>query len=567
MAFRPPVGALLSGLNMPECAVVMDAHGLDASTLEAILDTAGALARDQLAPLNRPGDLEGARHGPDGVKAPAGFAAAYQAIASGGWTALAASPEHGGEGMPKTLELAVYEIFHAANMALGLCPMLTVGAAEALAVHGSGWQRAKVLPSLVSGRWTGAMNLTEAQAGSDLARVAARAERDSETGRWRLYGEKIFITWGDHDAAENICHLVLARTPGAPAGIRGISLFLVSKHRLGADGSLGDLNAVRAASIEHKLGIHGSPTCVMLFDGADADLVGEEGQGLAYMFVMMNAARLQVAAQGVGIAERAYQGALDYANERRQGRSVWSGEAPALLFDHPDIRRTLMRMKAAIDAGRGLYLLAAAASEAPQDADGSARARYELLTPIAKAWCTDMGVEISSLALQIHGGMGYVEETGAAQHYRDCRIAPIYEGTNAIQALDLVGRKVRANQGIAMRTLCAEMSETAEALADIPALATSLSAAVGALEAATAWLIEADEAAAAYGASAFLSLAGDTIGGWLLARGVLDPNAAPSHRALALLFHRERLAAPAMRAQAIVLGCDEAAAVTWEALA
>lgn len=566
MAFRPPVGALLRGLNMPECAAVMDAHGLDASTLEAILDTAGALARDELAPLNRTGDIEGARHGPDGVKAPAGFGAAYRAIAGGGWTALAADPQHGGEGIPKTLELAVYEIFHAANMALSLCPMLTVGAAEALAAHGSEWQRNKVLPLLVSGRWTGAMNLTEAQAGSDLARVAARAERDGEAGRWRLYGEKIFITWGDHDAAENICHLVLARTPGAPAGIRGISLFLVSKHRLDADGNPGEVNAVRAASIEHKLGIHGSPTCVMLFDGADADLVGEEGQGLAYMFVMMNAARLQVAAQGVGIAERAYQGALDYAKERRQGRSIWSGEAPALLFDHPDVRRTLMRMKAAIDAGRGLYLLAAAASDTGEDADSDARVRYELLTPIAKAWCTDMGVEVASQALQIHGGMGYVEEAGAAQHYRDCRIAPIYEGTNAIQALDLVGRKVRANQGFSMRALCAEMSATAETLADMPALAASLSAAVGALETTTAWLIEAGEAAAAYGASAYLSLAGDTVGGWLLARRVLDSNTVPADRALALLFHRERLAAPAMRAQAIILGCDDAAAITWEAL-
>ncbi|HRD46141.1 MAG TPA: acyl-CoA dehydrogenase, partial [Caulobacter sp.] len=423
-------------------------------------------------------------------------------------------PEFGGQGLPKTLEIGVFEMIQAASLAFGLCPMLTQGAIEALAAHGTDRQKALYLPRLVSGEWTGTMNLTEPQAGSDLAALATRAEPDGEGG-WRLTGQKIFITWGDHDAADNIVHLVLARLPDAPEGSRGISLFLAPKVLVGEDGALGRRNDVRPVSIEHKLGIHASPTCVMAFEGARAELVGAPHQGLAAMFTMMNAARLQVGTQGVGIAERAYQQALTFAKERKQGRSAWTGQSHAPIFDHPDVRRTLVLMKAKTQAARAICLSTAVAADLARhagtpEARDSAKLREELLTPIAKGWSTDVGVEAASLGLQIHGGMGFIEETGAAQHYRDSRILPIYEGTNGIQAIDLVGRKLSMAGGAAMTALIAEMRGDAGEEA-------RLLAGVEAVERAAAWLADRKGGPDALaGATSFLKLCGDVVGGWML---------------------------------------------------
>ncbi len=488
----------------------------DAETAWAVLEAAGEFASGVIAPLNRSGDLVGAKYANGRVTAAPGFVDAYRQFAQGGWNSLSAEPEFGGQGLPKTLEIAVFEMIQAASLAFGLCPMLTQGAIEALAAHGADSQKTRFLPKLVSGEWTGTMNLTEPQAGSDLAALTTRAAPDGNGG-YRLTGQKIFITWGDHDAAENIVHLVLARLPDAPAGSRGISLFVCPKRLLNDDGSAGGLNDVRPVSIEHKLGIHGSPTCVMAFEGATAELVGVENQGLAAMFTMMNAARLQVGAQGVGIAERAYQQALTFALDRKQGRSTWTGEANAPIHDHPDVRRMLMLMRAKILAARAICLSTAVAADlsrhaATPEARDAAKLREEFLTPIAKAWSTDLGVEAASLGLQIHGGMGFIEETGAAQHYRDARILPIYEGTNGIQALDLVGRKLTLSDGAALASLLADIRETA---AGEPRLA----AGADALQEAAAWLVaRRNTPDALAGATAFLKLAGDVTGGWMLAK-------------------------------------------------
>jgi alkylation response protein AidB-like acyl-CoA dehydrogenase len=503
----------------------------DADTEAAVLDAAGRLARDVLAPINRTGDEEGARFENGRVFAAKGFPAAYKAFAEGGWNALSADPEFGGQGLPKALEIATFEMFDAANMAFGLCPILTQGAIEALAAHGSPAQKALYLPKLVSGEWTGTMNLTEPQAGSDLAALKTRAERQAD-GSYRLTGQKIFITWGDHDCADNIVHLVLARLPDAPGGTKGVSLFVAPKRLVNGDGTLGAANALKPASIEHKLGIHGSPTCVMLYEGARAELVGEENRGLAHMFTMMNAARLQVGTQGVAIAERAYQQALAFALERKQGRSMWTGDYPARLFDLPDIRRTLMLMKAHVEAGRGLCLSTAVAGDLAKHAEddemrAAAKLREELLTPIAKGWSTDMGVEIASLGIQVHGGMGFIEETGAAQHYRDARIAPIYEGTNGIQAIDLAGRKLAMEGGEAVRTLLTDMSETVRTLiasddAVLKTIGARLEIASHTVRDTTAWLqAKNGQPDALAGATAYLKLMGDTAGGWMLAKGAL----------------------------------------------
>jgi alkylation response protein AidB-like acyl-CoA dehydrogenase len=526
MTFRAPVRdlsfALTHQAGFPRVAAL--APEADAETVAAILEAGGVFAAEVLAPLNRAGDLNGARYENGRVTATPGFADAYKAFAEQGWTSLTADPAYGGQGLPKALEIAVYEMVHAANMAFGLCPILSQGAIEALAHHGSDGLKAKFLPRLVSGEWTGTMNLTEPQAGSDLAAVATRAEPDGEGG-YRLTGQKIFITWGDHDMADNIVHLVLARLPGAPAGVKGISLFAAPKRLVNDDGSLGGPNDLRPGSIEHKLGIHASPTCVMLFEGARAELVGRENEGLAHMFTMMNAARLQIGAQGVAIAERAYQQALNFSQERRQGRSAWTGQANALIWDHPDVRRTLLLMKAKIDAGRAICLATAVAADvarlSPDPAEReAARLREELLTPIAKGWSTDLGVEAASLGLQLHGGMGFVEETGAAQHYRDARIAPIYEGTNGIQAIDLAGRKLSMAGGAAVAALLAEMEDEAARLSgDLAGLGARLAAAVKAAADCTAWLsAHKGTADALAGSTAYLGLMGDVVGGFMHAR-------------------------------------------------
>ncbi|MGH6964040.1 MAG: acyl-CoA dehydrogenase family protein, partial [Phenylobacterium sp.] len=392
MTFRAPVRDLAFALStVGHDALIARAYpDLDADTVAAVLEAAGSFTTDVLAPLNRKGDTDGAKYANGAVTAAPGFAEAYKAFVADGWNSLSADPAHGGQGLSKAMELAVFEMVHAANMAFGLCPMLTQAAIEALAQHGTERQKRLVLPKLVSGEWTGAMCLTEPQAGSDLAALTTIARPDGNGG-YRLHGQKIFITWGDHDAADNICHLVIARTPDAPPGVKGISLFLTSKYLLDDEGALGSRNDFRPGSIEHKLGIHGSPTCVMLYEGAQAELVGQIGQGLPHMFVMMNAARLQVGVQGVAIAERAFQQALAFSQERRQGKAIWSAEYPAAIYDHPDVRRTLMLMKAKTEAARGICLTTgvltdlARLAETPEER-AAALARQELLTPIAKAW-------------------------------------------------------------------------------------------------------------------------------------------------------------------------------------
>ena len=504
------------------------APGVDRDMVEAVLEAAGELASDVIAPLNRPGDVQGSRLLNGRVVAPDGFVDAYKAFAQGGWNSLSAREEFGGQALPKALELAVFEMVNGANMAFALCPTLTQAAIEALQAHGTPRQQALYLPKLVSGEWTGTMHLTEPQAGSDLAAIRTLAEPDSD-GAWRITGEKIFITWGDHDLTENILHLILARTPGAPEGARGLSLFLASTRLVGEDGGLGQGNRLRAASLEHKLGIHASPTCVMLYEGARAELVGELNQGLPHMFTMMNAARVLVGVQGVGIAEAAFQHALAYARERRQGRSAWSSDRSALIFDHPDVRRMLMLMKAKTEAARAICLATGVAADlarlSPDEAERRAAGlRAELLTPIAKAWSTDVGVEVASLGVQVHGGMGFIEETGAAQFYRDARIAPIYEGTNGIQAIDLVGRKLGMADGEAFRALLGEVKDIAPALAasaDLAEVGERLAAGVEAAERGAAWLVQHPGADALAGATTYLGLLGDVLGGFMLAKGAL----------------------------------------------
>jgi alkylation response protein AidB-like acyl-CoA dehydrogenase len=560
MTYRPPIRDLalaLRAAGLPQL-LAETSNDLDEETAVAVLEAAGELMASEFAPLNRTGDLVGAKHDGTGVAAVPGFAKAYRDFAAGGWNALAADPEHGGQGLPKALEYAVFEMAQAANASLALCPMLTQGAIDALAHHGTERHKRLVLPKMVSGEWTGTMNLTEPQAGTDLASVATRAEPDGNGG-YRLTGQKIFITWGDHDMAENICHLVLARLPDGPPGIKGVSLFLATKFDVEDDGSVGAANDLRCGSIEHKLGIHGSPTCVMLFEGARAELVGEAGKGVAHMFTMMNSARLHVGVQGVAFAERAYQQALGFALERRQGRTALA--ADGTIFDHPDVRRMLGLMKAKTEAARGICLTAAVLADRARLGDAAAKARGELLTPIAKAWSTDIGVEVASLGVQVHGGMGFVEETGAAQHYRDARIAPIYEGTNGVQALDLIGRKLTGDGGSAMASLIAEMREGADA---------PLSAGIDALESATAWLLAHPGLDAQAGATAYLKLAGDVIGGFMLARnakaGGQDDDWGRGKTALYRLYASQVLSGAEGLAKAVSAGAGELESLSASAL-
>ncbi len=481
---------------------------LDQDLLGAILEAAAALAGESLAPLNRVGDQTGVALSNGDVRTPPGFAAAYKEFANGGWLGLAADPAYGGQGLPRGVALAAMEMVHSANMSFGLLPLLSLGAIEAISTHGSPEQKQLYLAKLISGEWTGTMNLTEPQAGSDLGVLTTKAVPALD-GAYRISGQKIFITWGEHDFTDNIIHLVLARIEGAPAGSKGLSLFIVPKFMLGADGRIGQRNAVRCVGLEEKLGIHASPTCVMAYEGATGWLIGEENKGLAAMFTMMNAARIGVGSQGVAVAEAAYQQALAYARERKQGGAV--------IIEHADIRRMLMTMKTKIQAARALCYAAALA------ADCGDHARESLLTPIAKAWSTDLGVEAASLGVQIHGGAGFIEEAGAAQFYRDARIAPIYEGTNGIQAIDLYHRKLLGDRGEAMRTLIAEARETADAFSHPQA--ARLGEAAVALAAATDYMLAAKRDDALAGAYPYLELAGDTLGGMLLAQGIMRASA------------------------------------------
>lgn len=493
---------------------------LDEALLGAILDAAGALAGDTLAPINRSGDRARVSLMDGEVRTAAGFREAYAAFSDGGWQGLAADPAYGGQGLPRALALAAFEMFHAANMSFALMPMLTLAAIEAIELHGAADQKRLYLEKLVSGTWAGTMNLTEPQAGSDLGALAAKAAPQAD-GSYAITGQKIFITWGEQDITPNIIHLALARIEGAPSGAKGVSMFIVPKFR-DEDGSR---NAVRCIGLEEKMGIHACPTCTLAFEGATGWLIGEENKGLAAMFTMMNAARLNVGMQGVGVAEAAYQKALAYARERRQGGRF--------IVDHPDVRRMLMTMRARIQAGRAICYACAVA------ADAGDKPREDLLTPIAKAWCADLGVEAASLGVQIHGGMGFVEEGGAAQFYRDARIAPIYEGTNGIQAIDLYGRKLLGDRGQAMSALIDDARAAATTIA--APIAVRLAAAAAALEQATEFMLAAERDDALAGASEYLALAGDVAGGMLLARGCA---AAPdAGRDMELRFYAETVLA------------------------
>jgi len=499
--------------------------------VDAILDESARLAEQVFAPLNRLGDTEGARWNDYAVSLPDGFREAYQRYAEGGWMGLVAAEAFGGQGLPFVLSSVVQEQVTSANMAFSLCMLLSHGAIEALSAHASPAQQATYLTRMVSGEWTGTMNLTEPQAGSDVGALRTRATPHAD-GTWRIKGQKIFITFGEHDCASNIVHLVLARLPEAPAGTRGISLFIVPKFLVNADGSLGARNDVRCVSIEHKLGLHASPTCTMSFGDHDACvgyLVGAENAGMRAMFTMMNQARIDVGLQGVAIAERAYQGALAFARERVQSVPFGSPtRTPARIIEHMDVRRTLMTMRAMTEASRALtYCTAGAVDRAHAETDAEARAiaqgRADLLTPVTKAFASDVGVEVGSLGIQVFGGMGYVEETGAAQHLRDARIAPIYEGTNGIQALDLVGRKLTQNGGRDWRLLLDEMRAFSTSLAGgaLAPLRANLDAALDALAETSQLLSDGQSlqpADIAAGATPYLRLFGLTAGACLLAR-------------------------------------------------
>ncbi|WP_439815217.1 acyl-CoA dehydrogenase [Zavarzinia sp. CC-PAN008] len=491
-----------------------------------ILEEAGKLAADVLAPLNEVGDREGCSVENGVVRTPTGFREAYRAYADGGWPGLAFDPEHGGQGLPFTLAVAIQELWSSANLAFGLVMLLNQGAVEAISTHGTEEQKATYLAPMIEGRWTGTMNLTEPQSGSDLGTIKTRAVPAGD-GTWRIQGSKIFITFGEHDLVENIVHLVLARTPDAPEGTRGISCFIVPKFLVNADGSLGQRNDLRCVSIEHKLGIHGSPTCTMAYgDNGNCVgyLIGQQHRGLAAMFTMMNNARLSVGVQGLAVSERAYQQALAFAQERRQGRALGSKETSSPIIEHADVRRMLMTMKSTILAMRALVLRNALAIDLSralpdQGAREAERAMADLLTPVSKGWCTDRGVELTSLGVQIHGGMGFVEETGAAQHLRDSRICPIYEGTNGIQAIDLVTRKLTGAPRAAFDSLVADMRATAARLASHAALgaaAATLQPGIDALVQAADWLTAQGGEDALAGATPFLELFGSVAGGHFL---------------------------------------------------
>ncbi|SDH72760.1 acyl-CoA dehydrogenase [Roseospirillum parvum] len=523
--------------------------------IDAILDEAGRFGAEALAPLNRTGDLEGCRLEDDTVIAPPGFAEAYAQFVEAGWQSLVFDPEHGGQGMPWLLQGAVGEIWQAANLSFGLAPLLTQGAIEALTAHGSEHLKATYLPNMIAGTWAGTMNLTEPQAGTDLAQVRLKAVRAGEE-TYRLSGQKIFITWGDHAMAENIIHLVLGRLPDAPAGVKGISLFLVPKFLLNPDGTPGPRNDVHCAGLEHKLGIHGSATCTMAFgeeEGAVGYLVGEENRGLEYMFTMMNNARLSVGMQGVAIGERAYQQALAYARERIQSKSVTAPReaGPGTIVHHPDVRRMLLSMRSRVEAARALgYYAHANIDLADHHPDPEVRARAEatvqVLTPVVKAWASEIGVSAADLGVQIHGGMGYVEETGAAQHLRDARICPIYEGTNGVQAADLVGRKLLRDQGAGFARVVGAMEADLATLGDA---ARPVAEALLGLKASADHLMKVGDMGQAMGAATpFLNQFGTVAGGWMMARALAavegnaqpgitdDPNFAAAKRATARFY-------------------------------
>jgi acyl-CoA dehydrogenase len=541
MTYRAPIHDMLLALNHGaglQAALGAGHYGdFDGDIAAAVLEEAGRFATDVLAPLNRVGDKEGITLKDGAVATAPGWPEAYKRWTAAGWNAVSGPEAFGGQGLPLAINAACTEIWSASNMSFGLCPMLTLSAIEALHEHGSDELKNIYLEKLVSGDWTGTMQLTEPQAGSDVGALRSRAERAPD-GSYRIFGTKIFITYGDHDMTDNIVHFVLARLPDGPPGTKGISLFLIPKFLVNADGALGERNDIYASGVEHKLGMHASPTCTMTMGdkgGAIGYLIGEENRGMACMFTMMNQARIGVGLEGVGIADRAYQQALAFAQERKQGRAVGSkanGMDPIIV--HPDVKRMLMQMRSLTAAARSIcYATAVALDVAARATDPKVRAdaaaRGALLTPIAKAFSTDIGNEVTSLGVQIHGGMGFIEETGAAQHYRDARIAAIYEGTNGIQAIDLVTRKLGVHGGASVWALLDELAgivARVEASND-PAFGTTgakLREALGALERASKWLLERLASApsdALAGATPYLRLFGAALGGCMLANEAL----------------------------------------------
>ncbi len=542
MTYQAPVNDIMHALKSAAGLDDLMARGLlgevDEATIRAVIEEAGKFGAEVLDPLSAPGDRSGSKLVNGKVETPAGWREAYQRFVAGGWGSLAAPEEWGGQNLPAIVATVAGEIWNSANMGFGLCPLLTFGAIDAIEAQGSAELKRTYLPKMVAGEWSGTMNLTEPQAGSDLSQLKTRAVPQGD-GSYRLFGTKIFITYGDHEMTDNIIHLVLARLPDAPPGTRGISLFLVPKVLVGSDGSLGAHNDVVCAGVEHKLGIHASPTCVMKYgeqgEGAVGYLVGEENRGLNVMFIMMNAARLAVGMQGVAVAERATQRAVSYARERRQGRSAASvGSEMAPIIEHADIRRSLMTMKALTQAARAICLVTARETDVARRAKVAAERvaagqRVALLTPVAKAFATDIGCEVASIGVQVHGGMGFIEETGAAQHYRDARILPIYEGTNGIQAMDLVGRKLALEGGKVVTDYIADLNRTVEEVRasnrpEFGRMAERLGQAVAALAEATRWIGDTlpqnpDSAMAA--AVPYLRLFGLAAGGVYLAKGAL----------------------------------------------
>ncbi|MCA3636670.1 MAG: acyl-CoA dehydrogenase [Methylobacterium sp.] len=591
MTYRAPVEDILFAMRHAAGLEQGIASGLYADladgTAEAVLEEAAKFAESRIAPLNRGGDKETSRLVDGSVITPKGFREAYTDWAAGGWAGVAAAPAHGGQGLPILLNIGCTELWNAANLAFALNPLLTMGAVEALTAHGSEHLQKTYLEKMISGEWTGTMNLTEPQAGSDLALLTSRAERNGD-GTYRIFGQKIFITYGDHDLTGNIVHLVLARLPDAPPGTRGISLFVVPKFIPKADGTPGERNDVRCHALEHKLGIHASPTATMIYGdrgGALGWLVGEENKGLACMFTMMNNARLAVGVQGVAVADRACQQAFAYAHDRKQGKAT-GATATSPIVEHPDVRRMLIEMRSKTAAARAICLVTAAALDRHHRLEGAeARAAHEeasLLTPVAKAFSTDIGVEVASLGVQIHGGMGFVEETGAAQHYRDARILPIYEGTNGIQAIDLVTRKLPLSEGRTVKAVLGRYARTVAAARAInhPAFARiglRLGEGLAALDRATDFMLAAlaskpNDALA--GATPYLRLFGLVAGGAYLADQALAAHAGlgagetdPRHhtRIADARFFAENLVTAASGLEMTILEGADSVNVAWAA--
>ena len=561
-SYTPPIDQMRFVLNdmvgLDRLATLPDYGDVDPDLVDQILDEAGKFAAGELAPLNAVGDQQGARLENGVVRTPEGFKNAYRQFVDGGWNGLQFPEAFGGQGLPWTVATAVSEMWHSANMSFGLCPLLTQAGIELLLKFGTEEQQATYLGKLVSGEWTGTMCLTEPHAGTDVGALKTRAVQDGD--HYRIQGTKIYITYGDHDFTDNVIHMVLARTPEAPAGTKGISLFIVPKFLVNEDGTLGERNDLRPVSLEHKLGIHGSPTCVMSFgdnEGAVGYLVGEEQGGMRAMFTMMNNARLAVGLQGLAIAERAYQAALAYAEDRVQGTRKVNGSAePVKIIEYQDVKRMLLSMKSRIEAMRAMiYVTAADLDRAFKLGEGperkAAKDRVDLLIPLVKAWCSDNGFDIASEAVQVHGGMGFIEETGVAQHLRDARINMIYEGTNGVQALDLVGRKLFLADGAAIASLFDDLARELTEVDD-PSIKTALTDAFGILRDATSWLQDegrtADDRQA--GATPFLRLFATTLGGFLLAKAAkLADNAGHADaraRADGASFYMQHVLPPAL---------------------